>query len=175
MEFRLFMLYVGKIVLKGILQTEVYNHFLAFSIALCILVSPTLSASHAMYAEQLLGWFVETCKQLYGDEFLVYNVHSLTHLAAEAVTFGSLDSCSGFPFENYLQQMKRLVRSGRNPPVQIAKRLGEMKPPKAVNLRNTVSVSTNPNNNVYIIDNAIGCQIVSESEQEKGQLLFYEK
>ena len=38
-------------------------------------------------------------------------------------------------------------------------------------MRNTVSVSTNPNNNVYITANAIGCQIVSESEQEKGQLL----
>jgi len=45
-EFRLFMLYVGKIGLKGILQTELYNHFLAFSIALCILVIPTLSATH---------------------------------------------------------------------------------------------------------------------------------
>jgi len=170
MEFRLFMLYVGKIVLKGILQTEVYNHFLAFSIALCILVSPTLSASHAMYAEQLLGWFVETCKQLYGDEFLVYNVHSLTHLAAEAVTFGSLDSCSGFPFENYLQQMKRLVRSGRNPLVQIAKRLGEMKPPKAVNLQNTVSVSSNLKNNVYITANAIGCQQPSNRNQSSGDV-----
>jgi hypothetical protein len=26
----------------------------------------------------------------------VYNVHSMTHLAAEAKQFGSLDSCSGF-------------------------------------------------------------------------------
>ncbi|KAF4115114.1 hypothetical protein G5714_002603 [Onychostoma macrolepis] len=37
-EFRQFAIYTGKIVLKGILQEQLYEHFLSFSTALCILV-----------------------------------------------------------------------------------------------------------------------------------------
>jgi len=38
-------------------------------VAIAILVSPTLSASHAVYAEQLVVYFVHICQQLYDDEF----------------------------------------------------------------------------------------------------------
>ena len=61
--------YLGKTVLKDILKTELYNHFLTFSVAIAILVSLTLSASHAVYAEQLVVYFVHICQQLYNDEF----------------------------------------------------------------------------------------------------------
>lgn len=50
----------------------------------------------------------------------------LVHLADEATTFGSLDACSAFPFENYMPKLKCLVRSGRKPLIQVANRLLEM-------------------------------------------------
>lgn len=53
-EFRQFALYTGKIVLKGVL--------------------------HSSYAHDLLRYFAEKGAILYG-QFLVYNVHSLLHLA----------------------------------------------------------------------------------------------
>ncbi|CAB4028785.1 Hypothetical predicted protein [Paramuricea clavata] len=96
-----------------------------FSVASSILVSPALAQSHKDYAKQLMEYFVEQGKLLYGDEFLVYNVHSMIHLADVVGEFGSLDACSSFPFENYMQKLKRLVRSGRNPIAQIAKRMSE--------------------------------------------------
>ena len=124
-EFRQFLLYTGKIALHDILRPDMYEHFLVLSVASSILVCPSLAHSYKDYAKQLLEYFVEQGKVLYGDEFVVYNVHSMIHLADEVGEYGSLDACSSFPFENYMQKLKRLVRSGRNPMVQIAKRLAE--------------------------------------------------
>ncbi|CAN7951661.1 unnamed protein product, partial [Ixodes pacificus] len=55
----------------------------------------------------------------------VYNVHSLVHLAQDVRTFGPLDSFSAFPFENYLGQLKRLIRSGNLPLQQAVRRMSE--------------------------------------------------
>lgn len=106
-EFRQFALYTGKIVIKGVLQDHLYEHFLSFSTALCILVSRELTKSQGPYANQLLKFFVEREWELYGEIFLVYNVHSLLHLAEDAQNFGSLDRCSAFKFESHLHHIKK--------------------------------------------------------------------
>ena len=54
---------------------------------------------------------------------MVYNVHTLLHIADEGNTYGSLNYCSAFPFANYLSFVKRLVRDGKAPLKQIANRL----------------------------------------------------
>ena len=71
-------------------------------------MSPALALSYRDYAKQLMEYFVEQGKILYGDEFLVYNVHSMIHLADVVEVFGSLDGCSSFPFENHMQKLKGL-------------------------------------------------------------------
>lgn len=75
--------------------------------------------------QMMLVYFITQGRQLYGDEFLVYNVHNLVHLASDAKLYGSPDECSAFSFENSLHQMKRLVCSGQNPLSQIVRWLGE--------------------------------------------------
>ena len=124
-EFRQFLLYTGKVVLKGVLLDPYYQHFLVLNVVTSVLVSPHLTKLHLNYAKDLMKYFVELGNQLYGPEFLVYNVHSLIHMADDAETHGSLDQCSGFPFENYLQKLKSFVRSGKNPIAQVVKRLSE--------------------------------------------------
>ena len=70
--------------------------------------------------------FVSNCDRFYGIEFLVYNIHSLLHLGDDVKFFeASLDDISAFPFENFLQTLKRLVRSPSNPIAQVAKRIHE--------------------------------------------------
>ncbi|XP_078490295.1 uncharacterized protein LOC144746841 [Ciona intestinalis] len=126
-ELRQFLLYTGKIALRNILPSRLFKSFLSFSSAISILISPTLCKLHCDLAEQMLSNFVKDCKVYYGEEFLVYNVHSLLHLADEAKVYGCLECCSAFCFENYLQKLKKMVRSGKSPLVQVVKRLQENK------------------------------------------------
>ena len=63
--------------------------------------------SHCQYAHELLHLFVSQTGQLYGKDVLVYNVHSLIHLAADVQNFGPLDSFSAFPLENFLGKLKK--------------------------------------------------------------------
>lgn len=173
-EYCQFLLYTGKVVLKGILSQELFEHFITLSIAGSILVSPKLVQLHLNYAKELLKYFVEKASQLYGEEFIVYNVHSLVHLADDAEAHGSLDQCSGFPFENYLQKLKRYVRSGKNPIAQIAKRLSESVGCEEKQLTNSASISSKHPNNGYIYDGVSCCVVVNDHPEtdEHGSKMF---
>ena len=75
------------------------------------------------YARKLLCWFSENCVEVYGDLFAVYNVHALRHLADDVVHHKcSLNQLSAFRFENYMQQLKKMVRISNSPIAQIVKR-----------------------------------------------------
>jgi hypothetical protein len=69
-------------VLHRIAQGDVLAHFLTFSVAIRILVSDVLSAKseYCSFAHELLPYFVSKSASIYGNEVLVYNVHSLVHL-----------------------------------------------------------------------------------------------
>ena len=83
--------------------------------------------AYLQYAHELIKHFVSSCAVLYGKTFPVYNVHGLNHLHEDASYFScSLNDISCFPFENYLQQIKKHVRSGRNPVEQVTWRLSEI-------------------------------------------------
>ena len=75
---------------------------------------------------ELLLYFVHEASRIYGDTFTVYNVHGLVHLADDLQFKCSLNDLSAFPFENYFQRLKKYVRNGNNPVVQLAKRLHEL-------------------------------------------------
>ncbi len=171
-EFRQFLLYTGKIVLNGILRPDQFEHFLCLSVASCILVCPMLAQSHRDYAKQMMEYFVEQGKILYGDEFLVYNVHSMVHLADEVKEFGSLDACSSFPFENYMQKLKRLVRSGKNPIAQVAKRMSECS--GAIEPPHEVKISLTKPDNAFILTDLTCCEVVDKvgNPDQNGNELY---
>ena len=124
-ELRQFLLYSGPIVLKGVMDNAFYNHFLLFHLAVFILTSERYCKKYLDYAHELLVTFVEHSSKLYGKEFLVYNVHSLVHLCNNVKLHGSLDKFSAFPFENFLGQLKRMVRKPNDPLSQVIRRLSE--------------------------------------------------
>ena len=125
-ELRFFMLYAGPVILKSHVPKPFYDNFVLFCVVMHIFLSPVLCHAMTDYAEQLSIAFVKHFGEIYGSENLVYNIHSLTHLAGDVRMYGILDNVSSFPFENYLGQIKRLVRKPSSPLQQVVRRLSEL-------------------------------------------------
>ena len=90
-----------------------------------ILICPKLSQDYSDYAMFLLKLFVSHFSDIYGKETLVYNVHCLIHLANDVKLHGPLDKFSSFPYENFLCNLKKIVRKPKNPFAQIIRRMSE--------------------------------------------------
>jgi len=74
-----------------------------------------------------LSIYVDYCsgKDVFGREFISYNVHSLLHICEDAQKFGDIVSYSAFPFESFLGHLKALIHSPTHPLQQVARRLHE--------------------------------------------------
>lgn len=125
-EFRIFLLYIGVILLGDILNSSLYKHFKLLHVAIFILSNKNLIETHLSIAEKLLNSFVSQSSVLYGKKFITYNVHSLIHICQDVNLYGPLESYSCFCFENYLGKIKNLVRGNRCPLAQISNRLTEI-------------------------------------------------
>lgn len=77
------------------------------------------------YARKLLKLFVTECLSIYGSYFLSFNVHNLIYMCDDVLLFGSLPNFSAYPFENFLQSVKKLLRKSNQALQQIVKRLVE--------------------------------------------------
>jgi len=141
-ECRLFILYTGPVVLHGKVSETVYNNFMMLSVAVRVLLDSNSSLQLFDYAEKLLSCFVDNFSFVYGEQHIVYNVHSLIHLADDARLYGALDNVSCFPYENYMQKIKRMVRKGQNPIAQIMRRAAEKQ--MCDHLSNSSSISSAP-------------------------------
>lgn len=120
-EFRLFLIYLGTIVLKNILRLDCYVHFMSLNISMLILLSP--DRGHLLdYARQLLDYFVKQFEVLYGKHYVSHNIHGLLHISDDYELYGPLDNCSTFNFENYMKELKSLLRKHEKPLHQIINR-----------------------------------------------------
>ena len=148
-EFRTFLLYTGIVVMDIVFRSAkfrpMYDHFLLLVCAMRILLNDETCVQDNALADALLKKFVKGCNEIYGQELMSYNVHGLVHLAKDALKFGNLETVSAFPFENFLQKLKRLVKGANGALVQVVKRLEEersltpfsIKTPETVLLRRT--------------------------------------
>lgn len=125
-EFRQFILYTGPVILKDILDPEIYLNFMTLHCATFILSHKILCHSLNSKAEELMKSFVLMFEILYGRELISYNVHGLIHLAEDVRNFGDLEEFSAFGFENFLQKLKKLIRKPEKPLHQINNRLHEI-------------------------------------------------
>lgn len=124
-ELRQCLLYTGIIAFKNVLSKDTYNNFLALSIAIRILLKKNVTNEYNNYAKQLLIYFVTSFKYIYGEMFMSHNIHSTLHLADDAKQFGSLNYTSAFPYENFMQPLKKKIKTGMKPLQQLTRRYAE--------------------------------------------------
>lgn len=125
-EFRQLLLYTLPVLTYDILEKPIYNHFLKFHCALRILCSKNFYSVYGELANELIQFFIEEFNEIYDDHQYSFNLHSLLHLYEDVIYFKSpLDSFSCFKFENFLQILKKIVKSGNNPLQQINNRYVE--------------------------------------------------
>jgi hypothetical protein len=125
-EFRLILLYTGPFIFKNILTDDMYRHFLLFHCGLRILASSAMCILRNSEAGEYLKRFSLLFGNFYGKNKISYNVHVITHLHMDVLTYGPVDNFSCFRFENYYQIFRRLLRSGRKVLCQLARRLSEI-------------------------------------------------
>lgn len=126
-KLRSFLLYFAILAMKNIVDNSIYKRFLLLHCAVAILVSAcNISNVGCKLANEFLITFIKHSEKLYGCEFLVHNVHMLSHIVVDVLNFDCLDEFWAFPFENFLGRLKSLVSTPRKPLVQICRRLHEL-------------------------------------------------
>jgi hypothetical protein len=153
-EFRLFLLYTGPVVLREFLSRSTFRNFLRLQCSIYVLLSDYAdNCEWNEFARQLILSFVEEVKLIYGPEFLSYNMHSLIHLCDDAKRNGKLDHISAFSFENYMQTLKRLLRSKSSQLTQVVYRINELE-----NIKATVTCSHNKelDSNTFFVNDSLG-------------------
>lgn len=124
-ECRQFLLYTGIVIMKLVLPTNCYNHFLSLSIAIRILTDEQLCVSFNTYAKSLLLYFVSNYGNIYGNEYISHNVHNLLHLCDDVQHFGCLDNFSCFKYENHMQKIKNKLHQLGAPLQEFSNRIFE--------------------------------------------------
>lgn len=127
-ELRQFLLYTGPLALLKALRNIEDNrcvNFLTLHVAVRIFADRQYAQIYSDYASKLLIHFVENVILIYGGEYVSHNVHGLIHVANDVENFGTLDSYSSFQFENFLQEIKKLIRKPNLPLQQIIRRYKE--------------------------------------------------
>ena len=89
-EARQFLLYLGPVILKDILDKKMYEHFKLLSISIRCLCSEELIEVYVDSASSWLEQFVNEYIKYFGNKS-VYSVHAHCHIADDARMFGVLD------------------------------------------------------------------------------------
>lgn len=125
-ELRQFLLYTGPIILQKELKPVIYSNFLTLHVATRILCQNNNTDEYIEYANKLLKHFVQCFIKHYGPEYVSHNIHGLLHIADSVKQFGPLDTFSAFPFENFMRELKSLLRKSEKPLEQISNRYAEL-------------------------------------------------
>lgn len=108
-EFRNFLLHYSLAVLKDLLPNAYYKHWSLLVYAITKFNSNEITEAEFRSATDALREFVFQVEDLYGEEFMKYNVHLLLHLPEAVKYFGALWAWSTFPYEDYNHTLRNML------------------------------------------------------------------
>lgn len=122
-QLRRMLLYDGILAFKDLVDENIYKNFLLLHCSMYITSSKHLIAAHRGDVKEFVLLFVTHAAAIYGNEFVVYNVHNLPHMVEECLQNSvTLEEVSAFKFENRLKMIKDTLRSGLHQLQQLARR-----------------------------------------------------
>lgn len=146
-EFRTLLMYTGPFLLKDVLDTRKYNHFLLLHTA----IRKLCDVRHHIDIENTqnsIEDFVRQYKNIYGLNRLTYVVHNLIHFCEDVKLHGPPKNFSAYKFENNNNKLVQNIRHGKNVAQQIHNRAIE-----AMNvLHFTTKTSSSPELQAKYID-----------------------
>lgn len=125
-EYRTLLLYVGMVVLKPVLNTSEYNHFLVLVCAVWICYSKSYK-HYLPIAEKMFKFYIQQYINLYGRHSIGSNVHLLAHVVEEMEKnkIDSLMDVSTYKYENSLRILGLQIKHGYRPLEQVSRRCFE--------------------------------------------------
>jgi hypothetical protein len=143
-ELRVFSLKIGHVVLRKTIPSDLYDNFLLLHCAITILCDAEMCSLNNQTASSLLNSFIDSSREIYGDEFVVSIIHALEHLpAAVKQQQAPLDKFSTFAFESLMTPIRNFLNTTRAPLSQIHRRVVEMmKASNLESLRNPVTIKS---------------------------------
>lgn len=124
-EYRLFIMYTYPVLFFNAINQVQFDLILSLHCAVFILSDADLILKYSDFAETCLNDFVIKSATVFDKDFVVFNVHNLNHLVDDVKLYGTINDFSCFPFENYLNTLKRKVHSYNKPLEQIHRRIHE--------------------------------------------------
>lgn len=144
-EFRQLLLYTAPAVLKNIMNNDYYDHLMILHCVLRILVSEDTSREMYPFCQTALESYTTLCEQLYGQQFLSYNVHALLHVVSDVEQLGPLETFSAFCYENNMTAFRKRVRKPGLSLQQYYKRTKELEGFDVAPLDNTIRIRLSQN------------------------------
>ena len=108
-EFRAFALYYFPL-LEGILPEPYFSHFAHLSYALSVLLQESVPTDCVKDVGVLLEDFVKKVELFYGEKYVKFNIHLLTHLSKSVLDWGCLWATSAFIPEWFNGQLQGLAK-----------------------------------------------------------------
>jgi hypothetical protein len=125
-ECRAWLFFYSVPVLFGLLEHQVFQHYLLLVEAVYILNLDSISAEDLTHCEELLIKFNCTYSGVYGDNHMSANLHQMLHLHNTVKQLGPLWVYSCFSFESMNGKLVRLFHGTQNPVIQIANAVSTM-------------------------------------------------
>jgi len=120
-EWAMWLYYYSPIVLKGIVNQIVYDHWMMLVDGMSLLVIDKVTESSFEKSKYLLESFCKLVPSIYNEKHCTFNLHLLFHLPDFAKKYGPLQHFTMTGFENFNMKMIRYVKSSNSVTSQIAK------------------------------------------------------
>lgn len=124
-EFRQYLLYIGPLLLRGIVDEEKISNLIVLQVATTIF-SHKRFAIYYNEADVLMRMFINEFAAIYHPCHVVNVVHSLCHLKHFVEKYGPLDNFSTCEYESFNCTVKGYLKSNVKPLIQVTNRIVEI-------------------------------------------------